>query len=292
MKDSKNLILAVVLSALVLLGWTWASNRYFPTANPPSTKVEGGKQQPLPQPSAQPAGARVAEAVAERAAALASTPRVQIQTPSLAGSINLKGAQIDDLVLLNQRQTIAKNSPPVRLLSPLGAPGAYVAAFGWTARAGQAPALDAVWTADSQTLSPGHPVTLTTEMAGGTRYQIKIAVDDGYLFTIQQSVANASGEPISVRPIGLVSRGQKSPDPTAGPTRLARSACSTARPIMRSIGRTSMRARRESFNSLKRMVGLHRQILANGACAAGRHDRRIPPQPKRRLPGRLCRLHR
>ena len=32
MNDSKNLILAVVLSALVLIGWTWAANRYFPTA--------------------------------------------------------------------------------------------------------------------------------------------------------------------------------------------------------------------------------------------------------------------
>jgi len=212
-KDSKNLILAVVLSALVLLGWTWASNRYFPTANPPSSKVEGGKQQPLPQPNAQPAGPASPKQLQSVAAALASTPRVKIQTPSLAGSINLKGAQIDDLVLLNQRQTIDKNSPPVRLLSPLGTPGAYVAAFGWTAGAGQAPALDALWKADSQTVSPGHPVTLTTEMAGGTRYQIRIAVDDGYLFTIQQSVANASGEPISVRPNGLVSRGQKSPDP-------------------------------------------------------------------------------
>ena len=45
MNDSKNLILAVALSALVLIGWTWASNRYFPTANPPSTKIEAGKQQ-------------------------------------------------------------------------------------------------------------------------------------------------------------------------------------------------------------------------------------------------------
>ena len=58
--DSKNLILAVVLSALVLIGWTWAANRYFPAANPPSTKVESSKQQPLPQaglqPGTQPAG--------------------------------------------------------------------------------------------------------------------------------------------------------------------------------------------------------------------------------------------
>ena len=211
MNDSKNLILAVALSVLVLVGWTWAANRWFPTVNPPSSKVEAGKQQPLPQPSAQPAGPATSKRLQSVSAALSSSPRVRIETPALSGSINLKGAQIDDLVLLKQRQTIAKDSPPVRLLSPLDTPGAYVAQFGWVAAAGQAPALDAVWTADSQVLTPGRPVTLTTQ-SGGARYQIRIAVDGGYLFTIQQSVANLSGQPVSVRPIGLVSRSTRSAD--------------------------------------------------------------------------------
>ena len=213
MNDSKNLILAVALSALVLIGWTFAANKYFPAANPPSTRVEAGKQQPLPQPGAQPAGPSTPKQMQSLAAALGSSPRVRIQTPSLSGSINLKGAQIDDLVLLNQRETIAKNSPPVRLLSPLGSPGAYVAQFGWVpAGTAQVPALDAMWTSDASMLTPGHPVTLTTQTADGTRYQDKIAVDDGYLFTIQQSVTNASGEPLAVRPIGLVSRSTQSSD--------------------------------------------------------------------------------
>jgi YidC/Oxa1 family membrane protein insertase len=210
--DSKNLILAVALSALVLLGWTWAANRYFPTANPPSTKVVNGKQQPLPQPSAQPSGQPTPAKLQSVNAALAAGPRVRIQTPSLSGSINLKGAQIDDLVLVTQKQTIAKDSPPVRLLSPLGTPGSLIAQFGWTGQAAQVPALDALWTADSQLLSPGRPVTLSTQTLDGTRYQIKIAVDDGYLFTVQQSVTNASGHPLSVRPIGLVSRASQSVD--------------------------------------------------------------------------------
>jgi YidC/Oxa1 family membrane protein insertase len=210
-KDNKNLILAVVLSALVLLGWTWAANKYFPTANPPSTKVVNGKQQPLPQPQAQPATSSPGRQQT-LSAALASGPRVRIQTPSLQGSINLKGAQIDDLLLVDQKQTIAKNSPPVRLLSPLGTPGAYIAEFGWSAQGAQAPTLDTVWTADSQTLTPDHPVTLSTQMPNGMRYQLKFSVDDGYLFTVRQSVLNGSGQPISVRPTGLVSRGSQSTD--------------------------------------------------------------------------------
>ena len=213
MNDSKNLILAVVLSALVLIGWTWAANRYFPTASPPSSKVAAGKQQPLPQPTAQPAGPTSPKQLQNVSTALASSPRVRIQTPSLSGSIDLKGAQIDDLLLLNQRETIAKNSPPVRLLSPLGAPDAYVAQFGWIAAAGgQAPALDALWTADRTLLTPGQPVTLSAQTADGTRYTIRISVDDGYLFTIQQSVTNPSNRPLAIRPIGLVSRSVMSAD--------------------------------------------------------------------------------
>jgi YidC/Oxa1 family membrane protein insertase len=210
--DSKNLILAVVLSALILLGWSWAANKFFPTANPPSTKVENGKQVPLPQPQAQPAPA-TPKALQSRAQILAATPRVRIQTPSLQGSINLKGAQIDDLTLVRQRMTIAKDSPPVRLLSPLGSPGAYIASFGWTGQPTQVPTLDTIWTADGPLLSPGHPVTLSTQMADGMGYQLKIAIDDGYLFTVNQRVTNASGKPAVVRPIGLVSRADKSHDP-------------------------------------------------------------------------------
>jgi YidC/Oxa1 family membrane protein insertase len=210
--DNKNLILAVVLSALVLLGWTWAANKYFPTANPQSTKIEAGKQQPAPQPSAPPADASSPKVLKSISAAIGSSPRVAIRTPSLQGSINLKGAQIDDLLLVNEKQTLAKDSPPVRLLSPLGAPHAYIAEFGWSVQGAQVPGLDTVWTADGQQLVPGQPVTLSTQMPDGTRYQLKIAVDDGFLFTVQQSVLNSSGQPITVRPIGLVSRSGESAD--------------------------------------------------------------------------------
>jgi YidC/Oxa1 family membrane protein insertase len=210
--DSKNLILAVVLSALVLLGWTWAANKYFPAANPPSSKIEAGKQQALPQPKAQPSGEPTLRKLQSLSAALAAGPRVAIRTDSLQGSINLTGAQIDDLLLLKEKQTLAKDSPPVRLLSPLGTPGGYIAEFGWTAEGRQVPTLDTKWTSDSNVLAPDRPVTLTAQTADGTRFQIKIAVDDAYLFTVEQSVTNSAGAPLNIRPIGLVSRATQSAD--------------------------------------------------------------------------------
>jgi YidC/Oxa1 family membrane protein insertase len=112
------MLLAIVLSALVLIGWSVLSDKFFPT--PQTQQVEDGKVRPAPQPQADLA-ADAPKAIRDRAIVLAETPRVRIQTPSVEGSINLKGARFDDLVLVTQRETIAKNSPPVRLLSPAGA---------------------------------------------------------------------------------------------------------------------------------------------------------------------------
>ena len=114
------MILAIVLSAIVLIGWSLVSEMWLPTANPPATKVVQGKTVPVPQPQADPA-ADTPAAIRDRAVVIGEAPRVAIETPRLRGSINLKGAKIDDLVLTTEREGIAKDSPPIRLLSPAGA---------------------------------------------------------------------------------------------------------------------------------------------------------------------------
>ena len=120
MTDNRNMLLAIVLSALVLIGWTFLSDRFFPTAGPQTQTVENGQVRPLPQPAADP-GADAPMAIRDRTIVLAETPRVRIDTPGLQGSINLKGARFDDLVLVRQREGLAADSPPIRLLSPAGA---------------------------------------------------------------------------------------------------------------------------------------------------------------------------
>ncbi|MEO7276633.1 MAG: membrane protein insertase YidC [Sphingomicrobium sp.] len=233
MTDNKNLILAIALSLVVLLGWSWAANRFFPTPKPQISASQPASPQtqspslgqsvgqslglsPAPspvQPEVLAGGQQVPRVLQPRAAVLGSTPRVRIQTPSLTGSINLKGALIDDLMLVRQRESISRKSAPVRLLSPLGARGSYIASFGWASQNVQVPTLDTAWTADSAELTSDHPVTLSTVMPDGTRYQMRIAVDDGYLFSVDQRVVNGSANPVTIRSTGLVSRADKSSDP-------------------------------------------------------------------------------
>jgi YidC/Oxa1 family membrane protein insertase len=211
--EQRNLILALVLSGLVLLGWTLISNRYLPTASKPSTTIVNGKQVALPNPQATPVATGPA-AVQDRARVLAASPRVRIATPLLAGSINLRGAQIDDLLLTTQRETIAKDSPPVRLFSPNGTAEAYFAGFGWTGAGVTVPGPDTVWTASGDLLAPGKPVTLSWANGQGQAFAIQLAVDDGYLFTVKQAVTSGRA-PVSVRPYSFVSRQGESKDPSS-----------------------------------------------------------------------------
>ncbi|WP_174273959.1 membrane protein insertase YidC [Sphingomonas bacterium] len=204
MENSRNFILAIVLSALVLLGWGFLSKRFLPpVANPPATEIVRGKQVALPKPEAAPDSAGT---IRDRAIVLRESPRVAIATPRLAGSIALRGARIDDLVLLGHRETIAKDSPPVRLLSPGGTADAYFAGFGWSGDNAALPNGDTPWTADGTRLAPGTPVTLMWDNGRGQRFALRFAVDRNYMFTVTQTVTNGGPAPLTLRPYGLVSR--------------------------------------------------------------------------------------
>ncbi len=150
---------------------------------------------------------RPATAPATVSAALAASPRVIIDTPSVAGSIDLKGGKIDDLILKDYRETIDPKSPNIRLFSPPGAPDAYWAETGFVSSAGaKTPNLDTVWTADGKTLTPTQPVTLTWDNGAGLVFKRVIAVDDKYMFTITDSVVNSGAAPATVQPYGLILR--------------------------------------------------------------------------------------
>jgi len=209
-QNQRNLVLAIVLSAIVLIGWSLLAPRFAPpVANPPATKIVNGKQVALPTPET----AREAKPIVrDRAAALKESPRIAIATPKLVGTLNLKGARIDDLVLTDHRETVAKDSPPVRLLSPGGTPDAYFAGFGWMGDNVALPGADTIWTADGTTLTPETPVTLTWDNGQGQRFALKFAVDKSYMFTVTQTVQNSAAAPVTLRSYGLISRTGMSKD--------------------------------------------------------------------------------
>jgi YidC/Oxa1 family membrane protein insertase len=211
LNDNRNMILAIVLSALVLVGWSYVAEYWFPTAIPQTQRVEDGKVKPVPRPEADPADDSPV-AIRARNVVLAESPRVRIDTPSLQGSINLKGARFDDLVLVRHRETIDRKSPPVRLLSPAGTRDSYFAGFGWVGQGIAAPDANSVWTASAPVLVPGKPVTLSWSNPAGQRFELVVSVDDNYLFTVRQRVENRGAGAVAVRSYGLASRASKAAD--------------------------------------------------------------------------------
>ena len=205
MDNQRNVVLAIVLSAMILLGWTFLSEKLFPQAKHPAA--------PVTQTSG-PGMAPAAAVIRDVPTALAAAPRVKIETPLLAGSINLKGARIDDLVLTQHRETIKKNSPPVRLLAPGGTEHAYFASFGWSGDGVALPGPDTVWTADGTSLTPTTPVTLMWTNPAGQTFSIRLSVDERYMFSVEQRVVNRGTAPVAVRPYSLVSRTGVSKDPS------------------------------------------------------------------------------
>jgi YidC/Oxa1 family membrane protein insertase len=136
--------------------------------------------------------------------ALAQSPRVQIDTPSLKGSVALKGGRIDDLYMKGYPETLAKNSPPVELFRPEGAKQGYFADFGWM---GSASTAQATWTAPAgATLSVGHPVTLTYDNGQGLVFTRTLAVDDKFMFTVTNTVANKGAAAVQLAPYASIQR--------------------------------------------------------------------------------------
>ncbi len=214
MDNQRNMILAIVLSAIVLFGWTALSERFFPAAKPPVAAVQGGPATALPPPAVDSA-VDAAAAIRSREVVLKEVPRIAIDTPKLKGSINLKGARIDDLVLTTYRETVAKKSPPIRLLSPNGTPHAYFAGFGWTGDGVDTPGPNTFWVADSSVLTVDKPVTLSWSNGRGQRFEIGIAIDQDYLFTVTQKLVNGGTGAVAARTFGLVSRAGVSKDPSS-----------------------------------------------------------------------------
>ncbi|MBY6137300.1 membrane protein insertase YidC [Nocardioides marinus] len=207
--QNKNLILATALSFLVILGWY----TLFPPPEPEQApEIAISETAPAGDIAAAPSAGADSVADASTAEAEASqAPRLEIETPRITGSISLQGGRIDDLALKDYRETLDENSPIVTLLKPVGEAQAYYALYGWAPGAGlsasDVPGANTLWSApEGATLTPDSPVTLTWDNGKGLTFNRTIAVDKDYMFSVTQSVTNASGGTVSLAPYGTLAR--------------------------------------------------------------------------------------
>ena len=219
--QNKNLIIATALSFVVILVWFVL----FPPPEP-DTPIDGTSisqaetgDGTLATPSADvPAASPAATATTETASsALATAPRVAIETPRVTGSLSLLGGRIDQLSLVDYKTSLEDEAEIVEILFPATEPNAQYALHGWAAAAGvdptAVPGPNTEWElAEGETLGVNAPVTLRWDNGAGLIFSKQIAIDENFMFTITQSVENTGDATASVAPYAILARHGIPPD--------------------------------------------------------------------------------
>ena len=220
-QNYRNMVLAGVLTLLILIGWPYAVQIFYPNANKAPVPAAGAPAAPQAPASGKPTREGGLTTAADQAleqkdltSALNPVTRVPIAAPGLSGSINLVGGAVDDLTINRHTASIDKNSPPQRIFSPAGTPAQQFAQFGWHSPSAQPdPALPGAatqWTAPAGAkLTPQSPVTLSWANSAGQAFSLTYAIDADYLLTVTQTASNSGAVPLSVKPFALISRTSK-----------------------------------------------------------------------------------
>ncbi|TAH37744.1 MAG: membrane protein insertase YidC [Alphaproteobacteria bacterium] len=202
--EQKNLVLAIVLSAIILGVFEIA---FKPTiVAQQRAYVETSKQEYVAHQQEIEKNSRP---VVERAASMNAVKRVAFHNGRISGSINLQGGRIDDVTLTNYRETVDPTSPNIVLLSPENTKTGYYSEFGWVKTGDANPVLpngDTIWRADKTELTAAQPVTLTYDNGQGLEFQKTYTLDQDYMITVTQTVRNKGNTPVSLVPYALIAR--------------------------------------------------------------------------------------
>ena len=200
--ENRNVIIAVILSTAILIGWSM----YFENPDEAQRKrleIQGKTetQTNIQKPETpQTTKANPTKAIS-RGEALKEGDRVSIENSNLAGSISLRGAIIDDIVLKNYRETLDKNSKPIVVLSPKKSDEGYFVESGWATTKSdiKVPDNNSIWQIkDGKKLTPTTPVTLEWNNREGIIFSKKIEVDNKYLFKITETIRNEKNKTIEL----------------------------------------------------------------------------------------------
>ena len=203
MDESKNLLFAVIISVVVLISWKMLVEDNLGHNNPHGTS--GVKNTNLIEPSEELRGSQIS--YLDRDGAIRKTPRKYFYNEKVSGSINLQGARIDDLKLLNYKASLEQDSDNVILLSPQNSNDAYMMEIGWLKSDNESqielPQSNTLWTEKN---ADHNDITLTWTSSQNVEFNIHYSLDDKYMFTIKQTIINNSDTQIELVPYARINR--------------------------------------------------------------------------------------
>ena len=190
--DSKNVLMAIVLSTLVLVFWATFFDP--PPVEKQIVEDQITKNEELSSPSIE--KVKISKKIA-RNDAIDSVARVKIENENIRGSISLQGAIIDDIVFKNYKLSLDSDEK-VTFLNPKNSSEGYYIETGWATNSNEKlklPLVNTIWKVKgSKVLTPNNPIVLEWDNNEGLIFTKKIELDDKYLFKISQGIKNTSNK--------------------------------------------------------------------------------------------------
>ena len=201
--ETRNVIAAISLSAAVIILYSL----FF--APPPVTNENLTEKNKTEQNTDAPS-LEQKENVAEisREEALGQSKRIQFENQSIAGSISLKGASIDDLTFKEYNISL-KSDEKIKLLAPRNATNGYLIESGFitTDRNIEIPTAETIWSVSGNNkLTDQSPIKLSWTNNQGLTFEKEISLDDKFLFTIKQRAINTSDKAYDFYSYGQIIR--------------------------------------------------------------------------------------
>ncbi len=204
--DFKNVLMAIVLSTLVLIGWATFFDA--PIVEQQSTENQITKNEDLSSPSIDESEKEIKSEIT-RNDVINNTNRIKVENENIKGSISLQGAIIDDIIFKNYNETL-NGENKVIFLNPKNSSEEYFIETGWASSGNEKiklPLGDSIWKVKGNSmLTPNNPVTIEWDNGDGLIFTKKIDLDDKFLFKITQSIKNNSNKSFQFYPYAQITR--------------------------------------------------------------------------------------
>ena len=199
MDNQKNLLIAVVLSVVILVGFDFffkPEKKQFQENSVEQTqmnqRVDSGEDDNLPSINSQ------IENKVNKDDKLVEE-RITFNSKRLSGTINLIGATMDDLSLKDYFETINKENK-IKILNPVSSVSPYFLRIGWASpdKSIKLPNKDSKWKSLKKSYSENEKIELEWNNGEGLTFFRTIEFDENFLISVVDKVQNKSPKTIKL----------------------------------------------------------------------------------------------
>jgi len=205
--EFRNVLLAIVLSTVVLIGWATFFEAPIVEQQPVENQKTNSENTSTPSIEEIESSKKIS-----RSEAINKVKRIKLENDNIKGSISLEGGVIDDVIFKNYKQKLESDEKVV-FLNPKNSNEGYYIETGWASSGNEKiklPLDDSTWEVKgNKLLTPGNPIILEWNNNEGLVFNKKIELDEKFLFKITQSIKNNSNKSFQFFPYAQITRNYK-----------------------------------------------------------------------------------